>query len=110
MKIPENQLPGLGSAGLGGASGAGGADRTRGVDSSTLSSTRREEHTSPDGDRVQLSGLSQALQAASEDSPERLAKVEQLRQAVQSGTYQPDPKAVGQSILNDAIGSSGGGV
>ncbi|MCZ2152186.1 MAG: flagellar biosynthesis anti-sigma factor FlgM [Bryobacterales bacterium] len=108
MKIPENQLPGLGGAGLGGASGAGGADRTRGVDS--LSSTGREEHTSPDGDRVQLSGLSQALQTASEDSPGRMAKVEQLRQAVQSGKYHPDPKEVGQSILNDAIVSSGGGV
>lgn len=106
MKIPDNQLPGLGGAGLGGTSGTGGADRARPVDSP--SSARREEHTSPDGDRVQLSGLSQALQLSSEDSPERVARVEQLRQAVQSGAYQPDPKAVGQSILNDALSSGHG--
>ena len=59
MRINDQNLQGLGNTG---ASGLGSTNRTGGAEELTGSrSPNRTETTSGDGDRVQLSGLSQAL-------------------------------------------------
>jgi anti-sigma28 factor (negative regulator of flagellin synthesis) len=103
MRINDNNS----MSGLTGT-GVGGPDRTRGTEGVQSSLGGRIEQRSQDGDRVQLSGLSSALRTETEDTPERLEKVAQLRTAIQSGAYHPDPRAVGSRIIDDALGRSGG--
>jgi flagellar biosynthesis anti-sigma factor FlgM len=56
-------------------------------------------------DRVTLSSLSEALQSAALNSPERQSRIAELAAAYRSGSYQPDSRAIGQSILADALGA-----
>jgi flagellar biosynthesis anti-sigma factor FlgM len=98
MRINDNNsLHGLTGTGV------NGPDRARGADNVQSGSGGRIEQRSQDGDRVQLSGLSHALRTETEDTPERLEKVAQLRAAVQSGQYLPDPVKVGSKIIDDAL-------
>lgn len=102
MRINDQNLQGLGNTG---ASGLGSTNRTGGAEELTGSrSANRTETTSGDGDRVQLSGLGQALRTDLEDTPERIDKVAQLQQAVQSGTYQPDSGVVAGKLVDEALG------
>ena len=73
MKIHDSQLAGLTGAGV------GGAERSRAAEGATQTGTERTEQRTPDGDRVQLSLLSNALRSESEDTPERVQKVQELR-------------------------------
>jgi len=105
MRINDNNsLTGLTGAGV------GGPDRTRGTEQVQSSPGGRTEQRSQDGDRVQLSGLSHALRAETEDTPERLEKAAQLKAAIQAGEYQPDPTEVASKIIDDALGKAGGAV
>ena len=98
MRINDNNsLQGLTGTGV------GGPDRTRETGAQSGSGNRIEQR-SQDGDRVQLSGLSHALRTETEDTPERLEKVAQLRADIQSGKYQPDPVQIGSKIIDDALG------
>jgi flagellar biosynthesis anti-sigma factor FlgM len=98
MRINDNNsLQGLTGTGV------NGPDRARETDKVQSGSGGRTEQRSQDGDRVQLSGLSHALRTETEDTPERLEKVAQLKAAVQSGTYSPDPVKVGSKIIDDAL-------
>ena len=103
MKIHDNHLTSLGGAGLQGT-GAAGTDRTRGVDGANQNGGQRTEQRTPDGDRVQLSRLSDTLRADSEDTPERLEKVRQLKEAYQSGQYKGDSAVVSQRLVDEALG------
>jgi anti-sigma28 factor (negative regulator of flagellin synthesis) len=98
VKIHDSQLSGL--TGL----GVGGADRTRGAEGVTPSGPSRTEQKTPDGDRVQLSLLSNVLRLESEDTPERLAKVQELRDAYRSGTYRGDAEVVSKRLIDEALG------
>lgn len=97
MKIHNDQLAGLTGAGL------SGAERSRAAEAVQTSGGRTEQRTA-DGDRVQLSLLSNALRVESEDTPERLEKVQMLRQAYQSGNYQPDSAVVAKNLIDEALG------
>ena len=97
MKIHNDQLAGLTGAGI------SGAERSRAAEAAQTSGGRTEQRTA-DGDRVQLSLLSNALRAESEDTPERLEKVQMLRQAYQSGNYQPDSAVVAKNLIDEALG------
>jgi len=90
------------SAGLTGA-GISGAERSRAAEAAKTSGGRTEQRT-PDGDRVQLSLLSNALHAEREDTPERLEKVQQLRETYRSGNYQPDSAVVAKNLVDEALG------
>ncbi len=57
-------------------------------------------------DRVQLSGLSNALQSLSAGGPERQGQLERLAAAYQSGNYKVNAQAVGKSIITDAMSGS----
>jgi anti-sigma28 factor (negative regulator of flagellin synthesis) len=102
-------------SGLGGAGGAGGAGRSNGpqgaegVGRSRGGVAPARSERSEDGDRIQLSGLSQELSAAEFDSPERLDRIDELRAAVRSGQYQPDAASVSKAIVADALGQAGQG-
>ncbi len=98
MKIHDSQLNGL--TGL----GVGGADRSRGAEGVTQSGPSRTEQKTPDGDRIQLSLLSNALRVESEETPERLTKVQELREAYQSGSYQGDAEVVSKRLIDEALG------
>ena len=81
-----------------------GLDRTAGTGSSGASSVPQQ----PAGqeaasDRVQLSGLSRYLVAALAGSPEHVAKVNQLSDAVSSDQYQADAYLVSGSIIQHSI-------
>jgi len=90
------------SAGLTGA-GISGAERSRAAEAAQTSGGRTEQRT-PDGDRVQLSLLSNALRADSEDTPERLQKVQELRESYRSGNYQQDSAAIAKNLIEEALG------
>jgi flagellar biosynthesis anti-sigma factor FlgM len=108
MRINDANLNGLNGAG--GASTTTGAGRAGQVERTDSNSTGRVDQKTADGDRIQLSGLSQALRVETEDTPERLSKVDQLREAVQGGTYRPDAAEVGKKIIDDALQFRQGGV
>jgi flagellar biosynthesis anti-sigma factor FlgM len=106
MRVNDQNLQGLGGAG---AAGLGSTNRTGSSEAvSSGGATRRTEQTTNDGDRIQLSGLSQALQVELEDTPERLAKVDQLREAVQSGTYQPNSAEVSKKLIDESLATPKG--
>ena len=98
MKIHDSQLAGLTGAGV------GGAERSRAAEGATQTGTERTEQRTPDGDRVQLSLLSNALRSESEDTPERVQKVQELREAYQSGAYQGDAAVVSKRLVDEALG------
>lgn len=102
MRINDQNLQGLGGTGASGLGSTNRAGGTEGVNGSR--SGGRTESTSSDGDRVQLSGLSQALRTEIEDTPERVEKVARLQEAVQSGTYQADAGVVGSKLIDEALG------
>lgn len=54
-------------------------------------------------DGVQLSGLTQQLQAQSSDSPERTAKVESLAKAYAQGSYNVDAQSTAAGVIDDAL-------
>lgn len=54
-------------------------------------------------DRVELSKLSEQVQASDENSPKRQARLEELRLAVASDKYQVDEQAVSHAIIADAM-------
>jgi anti-sigma28 factor (negative regulator of flagellin synthesis) len=55
-------------------------------------------------DQVQLSNLSHALRAETEDTPERLAYLEELSRQVARGDYQPDSGAVAKKMVDELLG------
>ncbi len=54
-------------------------------------------------DTTTLSSLSSAINAQSEDSPERTAKLDKLAKEVESGRYKPDSKATSKKLIEDAL-------
>lgn len=97
MKIPDSHLNGLSGAGV------GGPERARGADPNSANQGVRGANSSGESDHVQLSNLSLGVRVNSEDSPERLQKVDQLRADYQAGRYQPDAQEVSKSIIQDAL-------
>lgn len=60
-------------------------------------------------DRTELSGAAElAAREASGSSPERLARVSQLRELVKAGRYQVDAGQVAGKIVDDALGAATG--
>lgn len=89
-----------------------------GINVGALKTTSAEKVTAPSGsvaekggagggDAVQLSALAKSLDALQSDSASRQARVEELAKAVESGAYQPDPGAVAESLVQDALGQNG---
>jgi len=98
MKIPENHTNGITGA------GAGATERARQTDPlSPQPGSRDGVRRSEDGDTVQLSDLSSNLRLGAEDSPERLERVLELRQLVQSGRFNPDPHDLSRRLIDDAL-------
>ena len=54
-------------------------------------------------DTFTLSSLSSAINAQSEDSPERSAKLEKLAKDVDAGRYRPDVQATTKKLIEDAL-------
>ncbi len=54
-------------------------------------------------DTFTLSSLSSAINAQSEDSPERSAKLEKLAKDVDAGRYKPDVQATTKKLIEDAL-------
>lgn len=54
-------------------------------------------------DKVSLSGLSSAIVASQEDSPERALYLENLRAEVESGRYRVDSAALVKRVIDDSI-------
>lgn len=79
-----------------------------------LTTNNLSANTNTNEDQAQLSGghvLVQALAAQASQLPElRQEKVSALRQAVQSGDYQPDPEQVAGALISHLGASSPGAV
>ena len=54
-------------------------------------------------DTFTLSSLSTAINAQTEGSPERAAKLERLTKEVDAGRYKPDSAAVSKKLVEDAL-------
>ncbi len=110
MRINDANLHGPG--GVGGNQGVGG-QRTNATDKAGRGDGRptgkAESGQSEDGDRFQLSSLGSSLRSEDIGSPERQARVEQLRAEFKSGKYNPDNAEVAKSIVADALGNGPGG-
>jgi len=98
MKIDNrNDLGAVSTPGAKGATGVESGSR-KGVDNQAGGSG---------ADRAELSGLAGKIAGAlSQDSADRAAKVEQLRAQVAQGSYRPDPEAISQGIVSDALASA----
>jgi flagellar biosynthesis anti-sigma factor FlgM len=98
MKIYERGP--LGSAGP--SHGAGAAD---GVDGQ---STSRSEQARSSEDRAVLSGLASRLaEALQAESPERAARLTQLKAAVAGGKYRADSETTSRAIVKDVLSPPG---
>lgn len=106
MRIDDSSLRGAGGGQVGGPDRGRGAEGTKGVDGS--GSRPRIDQKTADGDRIQLSSLSQSIRVETEDTPERTQKVSELKAAVRSGNYQPDLAEVSKSVVEDALESTKG--
>ncbi|QDP41284.1 flagellar biosynthesis anti-sigma factor FlgM [Radiobacillus deserti] len=51
-------------------------------------------------DKVQISNQAKQLQENTKPDPARLEKIEQLKQAVEAGSYQVDAKETAKKMLN----------
>jgi anti-sigma28 factor (negative regulator of flagellin synthesis) len=56
-------------------------------------------------DDVHLSELVRSLRSLAADSPERLARIEQIARDYASGSYQADTKATASKVIDDALKS-----
>ena len=54
-------------------------------------------------DTFVLSTLSSAINAQTENSPERSARIEKLAKQVDAGTYKPDSKAISEKLVEDGL-------
>jgi flagellar biosynthesis anti-sigma factor FlgM len=89
--------------------GTEGTQGTNGVDSvDSRSSSRGVKRAGHGHDRTELSALAKPIaDLISGQSPERLNRVEQLREAVAAGHYQTDSKVVSSKLVDDAIAHGG---
>ena len=99
MRIDDTNTGGLGPTELNraqateaaGRTGTGAAQRKGGGDGSDL---------------VNLSSLAERVSALGQNSPQQQARLDRLRSIVESGQYQPDPEAISESIIQEALGDS----
>ena len=54
-------------------------------------------------DTFTLSSLSTSINAETEGSPERSAKIDRLTKEVDAGRYRPDSKVVSKKLVEDAL-------
>ena len=54
-------------------------------------------------DTLTLSSLSTSINAETQDSPERSAKIDRLTREVDAGRYKPDSKVVSKKLVEDAL-------
>lgn len=83
--------------------------KTQGLPPSSPARTDKQQHT-PEKDSVNLSPISQELEAV-QDAISRLPeirkeRVEQLRQALNSGSYQVSSKLVADRIIQETVRNS----
>lgn len=85
--------------------GASGLDRTQSTEAvDQQASTGAARRLGRGGtDQVSLSRLAEQLKALDSQSPERQARLDQLAAAYQAGEYNPDPEAVGDAVIDDAL-------
>jgi flagellar biosynthesis anti-sigma factor FlgM len=65
--------------------------------------TKRPEaqpQTAPPTDEASISAVAQAL---SQPDPARQAKIQALKQAIESGTYRVDPEKVAQAMIREFV-------
>ncbi len=100
MRIDTNNMAGIGASGL---------DRTQSTDAVEQQAGQAVAKRGAGGatDQVNLSVLAERLQSMEPQSAERQARLEQLAAAYQAGTYNPDPMAVSEAMIDDATMSSG---
>ena len=86
--------------------GVGGANGSKGV--SGVDSRSAQQTTSRGGlrdDRADLSGVAEkVLDSSLETTPERAEKLDRLRQALQTRSYQTDSTLTARGIINDSLG------
>jgi anti-sigma28 factor (negative regulator of flagellin synthesis) len=97
MKIDQQNLQQ--SGGTGGAQQTGGTQQVSGGRGSSGSKSAYGLGS----DSVELSSLSAAVRAYTTESPERASSLVQLGQDVQTGKYHVDSRAVGESVIEDAL-------
>ncbi len=101
MRVNDNNMSGIGASGLNRTKGADGVERQGSAGAAGRTG-------SAGGDEVRLSDLAENLQslsakleAAEAGSPERMARLEQLKSVVASGRYEPDAEAISQSLMDE---------
>jgi hypothetical protein len=96
MKI--NDLNQLGVGGANGSKGVGGVDGRSAQQGTNSKGALRD-------DRADLSGVAEkVLDASSEATPERMEKLDRLRQELQANRYKADSAATARGIMEDSLG------
>ena len=98
MRIDNKNTPGVEPQKLPGTESPQGAEQNARA-GATGSSSRAS-------DRVQLSSLAEYLRRLDPASPERLARLQQLQELVSTGRYEPNPEALGEALINEALSDS----
>lgn len=106
MKIND---PSLGALGTNGAGGAKGPERSQEITGRAQPNQVRER-SKIEKDGVELSALSQGLRATEAESPERQARIDQLRKDVAAGRYQPDAAEVSRKIVEESLNDGKRGI
>ena len=94
MKINDSQSSSVNTSRL---------DQTSAIDAANRTKDRKVQSEDGSGDRAEISALSGQLRALVAHSPDRAARVEQLRADYSAGRYQVDSHAVSKAIVRDAI-------
>lgn len=93
MKVDDPNLAGMTSSKIGG---------TQAPDSVSVRQKKNDSAASHSRDEVALSDLSAKIRELDSDSPERMARLEQLAAEVASGRYKVDSMEVSGRIIDDA--------
>jgi anti-sigma28 factor (negative regulator of flagellin synthesis) len=97
---------GITGAGEAGQTAPAGSANVGSANAAGANNTGRIGGTTAGGDSIQISGPSNALNSLSAD---RAARIQQLTQQVQSGSYQVSGSLVSRAIVGDAVSQASKG-
>ena len=100
MRLEDNYMSGIGASGLNRAQAADGIERKSGKGPGGAPAAAGSDEVALSAMTERLQGLSAQLEAASDGSAAREAKLNELEAMVASGTYQPDVDELSATLID----------
>ena len=100
MRLEDNYMSGIGASGLNRAQAADGIERKSRNEPGGTPAVSGSDEVALSTLTERLQGLSAQLEAASDGSPAREAKLNELKAMVANGTYEPDVDELSGTLID----------